>query len=101
MADAAAEYPVLFTTEGLPTDFVAQLRAAVGEFEDVIVARNASQVRRMVATQGIRDTLARARGVAKVLDALVAKQLGRRKELLAEWNQMKRIRRRPGRPKGR
>ena len=100
MAEAAAEHRALFVREGLASDFVARLRAAFGTLEDVIVDRRASQVRRAVATQRIRATLARGRGVVKILGALVEQQAWPGGALIAGWNHAKRLRQKPGPKRG-
>ena len=99
MAEASGDHRALFASEGLPADFTARLRAAMGALADVIVARDASRARRAAATAGIAEALTRASGVRRILDALVEQQAGDRPGLLGAWKQAKRVRRKPGRAK--
>jgi hypothetical protein len=52
------------------------------------------------ATQAVADQTTDARGVVKVLNALVVKQLKGRTDLLAAWQMAKQINDKPGVPRG-
>src|SRR5205814_1144015 len=93
MADAAEKYTELFVHEGLPTDFVAQLRAATDRLDQSIDVRGQSRGQRAGATEGLKAETKRARGLIRVLDSLVRPKLGTNDELLREWQVMSHIRR--------
>ena len=100
MGDAAERHPALLAREGLPADFVAQLRAALAALSSAMVGRSMAAVGRTGATVGIRVELSRARVLVNVLDALMQQQVRGRPELLEAWNDAKRVKAKRGRTKG-
>lgn len=86
MANAAEKYTDLFVQEGLPSDFVASLRAASDELDHSIDARGQSRGQRAGATVGLKAETKRARALIRVLDSLVRPKLGTDDELLREWH---------------
>jgi hypothetical protein len=100
MSKAAAEYEQLFLAEKLPSDFIPQLDAAANALQDALVERNGSRLERRRATTGLESQLFKAREVIRVLNGLVVKQIARNPDLLAEWKMAKRVRQKPGVPRG-
>lgn len=90
MAQVAEQHAAVFTQEGLPAEFVAQFRSAIGELAGTLITRDQSQNRR----KGSREALAKLvkRGVAAidVLDAIVKPRLESQPDLLATWDSVKR-----------
>jgi hypothetical protein len=93
MANAAEQHMELFMREGLEPDFVTELRAAVDRFEQSITAWGESRAQRAGATAGLKAETTRARGLIRVLDALVQKHLRTNDVLMREWQHAKHIRR--------
>jgi hypothetical protein len=85
MANAAEKFTDLFVQEGLPSDFVVQLRTAANELDQSIDARGQSRGVRAGATEGLKAESKRARGLIRVLDSLVRPKLGTNDELLRQW----------------
>ena len=85
MANAAEKYTDLFLQEGLPTDFVASLRAAADQLDQSIDARGHGRLQRAGATAGLASETKRARALIRLLDSLVRPKLGTNDELLREW----------------
>jgi hypothetical protein len=85
MANAAEKYTDLFVQEGLPSDFVAELRTAADQLDQSIDVRGLSRGQRAGATTGLRAETSRARKLILVLDSLVRPKLGTNDELLRQW----------------
>ena len=86
MANAAEKFTDLFVQGGLPTDFVAQLRAAADELDQSIDVRGQSRGMRAGATVGLKAETKSAKGLIQVLDSLVRPKLGAgNDELLRQW----------------
>lgn len=85
MANAAEKYMDLFVQEGLPSDFVAQLRTAADELDQSIDVRGQGRGQRAGATVGLQAETKRARGLIRVLDSAVRPKLGTNDELLRQW----------------
>ena len=93
MANAAEKYTELFVHEGLPTDFVAQLRGAADQLGQSMDVRGQNQGQRAGATEGLKSATRRARALIRVLDAQVRPKLGTNDELLRQWRLVSHIRR--------
>jgi hypothetical protein len=93
MANAATPLADTFISAGLPTDFIAQLRAATTAMVASVAERNQNRGKRGGATTGLKQKLGRARRIVHVLDALKDDQV-----LLSSWNIVKRVRRNTNRP---
>ena len=93
MANAAEQYLDLFVDEGLPPEFVAELRRAVDRLDESIDLRGQSRGQRAGATAGLKAETKRARALIRVLDSLVRPKLGTNDELLREWQVACHIRR--------
>jgi hypothetical protein len=85
MANAAEKYTDLFLKEGLPTDFVAQLRTATTQLDQSIDVRGKSRGQQVGATSGLKAQASQARALISVIDAIVRPQLGTNDQLLREW----------------
>ena len=85
MANAAEKYTDLFIQEGLPSDFVAQLRAGADVLDKSIDARGQAGRQRSGATEGLKAETKRARAAIRVLDSQVRPKLGTNDQLLREW----------------
>jgi len=98
MANAAAPFADTFISAGLPTDFIAQLRAATTAMVAAVAERNQNRGKRGGATTGLKQKLGRARRIVHVLDAFVQTALKDDQVLLSSWNIVKRVRRNTNRP---
>lgn len=85
MANAAEKYTDLFVQEGLPPDFVAQLRAATDRLDQSIGTRGQSRGLQAGATKGLKEQAKQARGLFRVLDSQVRPKLGTNDDLLRQW----------------
>src|SRR5258708_1936818 len=99
MAQAAALYTQVFLDHKLPQDFIAQLQVASDAVQKAIATRNAATQTLKASTQSVVDGVTNARNAVKVLSPLVVKQLKGRTDLLAAWQQAKRIQTKPGVPR--
>jgi len=93
MANAATPFADTFVSAGLPTDFIAQLRAATNAMVASVAERNQNRGKRGGATTGLRQKLGRARRIVHVLDAFIQTALKDDQVLLSSWNIVKRVRR--------
>ena len=98
MANAAAPFADTFISAGLPTDFIAQLRAATTALVAAVAERNQNRGKRGGATTGLKQKLGRARRIVHVLDAFIQTALKDDQVLLSSWNIVKRVRRNTNRP---
>lgn len=90
MAGVGREHHDVFTSGGLPADFVERLTARITELMASFGHRNESGGRRVLATARTVSQATRARRLVKVLDALVKQQLPDNDPLLAGWQTAKR-----------
>ena len=93
MAEAARPFSEVFTSSGLPDDFIAQCVAAADAMVAAIGARKGNRVARGEATAGLKANLSQGRKTVHALDALVKKALQGDRPLLAAWNIAKRVER--------
>ena len=98
MAKAATLHKETLIERGLPADFLDQFEGELTPLEASMTDREQSRGRRIGATQGLRFQEQEGRSVLKVLDALVRRALRGNEALLATWQGVRMIRRRPGRP---
>ena len=98
MAQAAAIHKETLTERGLPADFLDHFQGELTTLESSMTEQEQSRGRRIGATQGLRFQEQEGRSVLKVLDALVHRALRGNEALLATWQGVRAIRRRPGRP---
>jgi len=85
MASAAAPFAATFIHAGLSTDFIKRLTDAAATVDDCMAQQGSLASQRSGATAGVAATLAHARKLVKVLDALIVVQLDGQEALLAEW----------------
>ena len=91
MANAATPFATVFVDAGVPADFPAQLKAAADALIGAREERSMSRVSRVTATKGLHTKLSAGRKVVHVLDVMVRRALKFEPELLAGWNQVKRV----------
>jgi hypothetical protein len=99
MAQAAAPFADTFISAGLPSDFIARLKAATNELRTAVNARLQHRGRQVGATTGLKEKLSSARKLVHVLDVFVETALEGDEPLLAGWNMVKRVRRIASKPK--
>jgi hypothetical protein len=92
MADAAGSYAAVFTQNGLPEDFIAQLCKAADAVTESVAGRQATQAITSGAVSGMRAQETRVRGLLKLINALVVPKLGMNAGLLARWKVVSRVR---------
>ena len=85
MADAASKYSDTFTKNGLPEDFVAQLRTAADAVTSAITGRQTHVATTAGATSGLAQQESRVRSLLKLINALVVPKLGTDAVLLSQW----------------
>ena len=90
-ADAAAKHEKDLLDHGMPVDFVAQLRAAVGQLEVSVDARGKQVGLLKQATQGMKDSTKAIRDALHIMDGQITRQLKKNQPLLANWVATKRI----------
>lgn len=100
VAVAAEENYTVFRDEGLPNEYLDQLRAAVTALENALMQRDGHRASRKRGVTGIDGSLRDSREIIRILDGLVTRQLSHRPDLMAEWKQAIRIKQKPGLPRG-
>jgi len=91
MAQVAGEHADVFISAGLPTDFVAQLKAAADALLQAKDARKRTKGKTSGATTSLKDKLREARQSIHILDGLVRKELVGQTGMLKDWNDTKRL----------
>jgi len=91
MAESAQKSEAAFVEHGLSLDFVAELKAAAQELNASLGARDATQRRRTTATAAVKDQLKRGRRAVRLLNAILSPRLAGDPELLAAWNNVRKI----------
>jgi hypothetical protein len=97
MAKAASPHADVFTSAGLPGDFVAQLTGAADAMLASVDERSRNHGKRTGATKGLKSKLTAGRKIVHVLDAFVQSALKDDPARLADWNAVKRVKA-PNRP---
>lgn len=100
IADAAAPHEALLVENGLPADFLAQLRAAIAELRDGMDDRGNSVRRRAGATAAIDEALDRGRRAIQLIGTMVERAAKTDPQLMAEWRSASRVTPKVGRPSG-
>lgn len=91
VADAAAKHEQDFIDRGMPADFIAQLRAAVGAL-NASIERHGKQIGlSRQAGKGIKDSTKAVRDLLHVIDGNMRRVLKGNQPLLANWIATKRI----------
>jgi len=83
-ADAAA-FTALFTSVGLPADFITHLNADIAQLETAISDKGTAQAAEGGATGGIADAAHRAAIALHILDTVVKNTYKNNPQRLAEW----------------
>jgi hypothetical protein len=91
MANGAEPLAAVFVGEGLPSDFVTQLKAAADALLSARDDLGNSTGRRTGATAGLKSGLTAARKVVGVLDAMVRTALKGQPGLIADWKSISRV----------
>jgi hypothetical protein len=91
IAGVGMKYSDMFIQNGLPSNFVDRLLAAIAALEASYGDRNEFTGRRVTATAGTIDAAKRGRKLIKVLGALVKVQLAADDPLAAAWTSAKRF----------
>jgi hypothetical protein len=92
LADAAAKNEKLFIDNGLPADFIAQIRAGVTEISASVVARDAAHTQQVTATAGMKVADKSARATIDTMNRALKKVLKANPALLAGWMAAKLVR---------
>jgi hypothetical protein len=90
MAQAATKQAATFVAQGLPEDFIEQLRTATSALAGALGDRVESHRRGIVARQSIDQQVQRGTKSVQMLDALVTPLLEGDADLLAAWKTVKR-----------
>jgi hypothetical protein len=91
MGDAVAPFTQTFLDAGLPTDFVAQLKAAAEQLAKAVSNKGNLRSGRRGATDGITKEVRKARKAVRVIDAMVKAQLQANEPLVTEWRDAVRV----------
>jgi hypothetical protein len=91
MAQAAEPHVAAFVQQGLPQDFVQQLRAATAAVSAAVGSRVQAWQRRSRAGETVTALLSRGRASVDMLDAIVSSRLESKPDLLAAWKSAKRL----------
>ncbi len=92
LADAAAKYEKTFVDNGLPADFIAQLRAGIAEVTASEAARVRQLSRRAAATTGLKTSDKAIRATVDSMNRALKPALKKNPALLSDWMASKRIR---------
>ncbi len=95
IANAAAPYTATFVAAGLRPDFLDGLRALTQQIEASLGGRTDHTAKRRGSTIGLESGTADGRRALHLLDAAIH-QTVTDEQLLAEWNAVKRIPKKPG-----
>jgi hypothetical protein len=91
MAQAAEQHADVFVQqEGLPQDFVQQMRAAIDALAGGLTVRVEGQRRKTTSRETSSELVKRGVAAVEVLDAIVKPRLEGTPELLAAWKSAKR-----------
>jgi hypothetical protein len=91
MAHKAEIYKDVLLENGLPADFIEQLKQAADALKASIDARGLARASMVAATRGVKSELALGRRLVSILDAVVTGLIRSNPAKLAEWEQLKRV----------
>ena len=91
LADSATKYEKQLLAHGMPTDFLARLRAAIAQLATSKAAQGQNLAQRQTATKGIKDTNKIGHDVLFQLNANIEPALKHNTPLLAGWKAAKKI----------
>src|SRR5439155_15355183 len=100
MSEAAKKHEHVLIDTGLPEDFIAQLDATAVAMRESLDGRAQNRGRRAGATAGLSDQEKRAVGAITILDSQIRPLVVSDPKLEAQWENAKRIDRKPGRVSG-
>jgi len=92
MAEAAETQQAVFVEHGLAPDFAAKLREAASTLDQSLGARDTTRRRRVTATAAVKDVLKRGQRAVRLLNAILAPKLASNPDLLAAWNNVRKLR---------
>ena len=98
LADAAEQYQQVFVSNGMPSDFIAQLRAAIVQLTTSIDTRDRHLGRRSGATAALAAADRNFKQLLAQIDSVLLPVLRGNPSLLAEWTAVKHIPRVPVTP---
>jgi hypothetical protein len=96
MAEAAKVHEAVFTSVGLPDDFIAQMLTAAQAITASASARGQHVNRRIGGTAGLAAEETRGRATLRLIDAIVRPRIGTNDSLLAKWVSVKKVPKKPG-----
>jgi len=91
MAQKAEIYKDVLVENGLPADFIDQLKQAAATLKASIDGRGLARASRVAATRGVKSEVALGRRLVSILDAVVRGLIRSNPAKLAEWEQLKRV----------
>jgi hypothetical protein len=91
LARKTETYKEVLVENGLPSDFIEQLEAAVLALKGSLDARGLARAARSSATQGVGNELALGRRVVMIMDATLTRVLRLQPAKFAEWEHVKRV----------
>jgi hypothetical protein len=91
LADAAEKYQDVLVANGLPSDFVAQMRALIGQLTTTTATRDRHVGRRVGATAALTAADRAFRELIAQLDSLLVPVLKNNPAVLADWKASSRI----------
>ena len=91
LARKAETYKEVLVENGLPSDFIEQLEAAVLTLKGSLDARGLARAARSSATRGVGSEIALGRRVVMIMDATLTRVLRSQPTKLAEWEHVKRV----------
>ena len=90
MAQVSEQHAEVFVQqEGLPAEFVQQLRSAIDALATALTVRVESLRRKSTSGEAVTKLVKRGVAVVEVLDAIVAPKLAGQSDLLATWKLVK------------
>jgi hypothetical protein len=91
LADAAQKYEPVLVANGLPSDFVAQMRALIGQLTTTTATRDRHVGRRVGSTAALTAADRAFRELLAQLDSLLVPLLAKNPAVLADWKASSRI----------
>ena len=85
LAGVAEVYKDVFVSQGMPANFIDQLRDALDQIRTSIAAREHHKGRQKVATAELKAGTKSVRGIVGIIDALLVPTLRRDAKLFAGW----------------
>ena len=91
MAEAASKQENALVEHGLSKEFVAELRSATDALAKALGNRDGTMRRRVTATAAVKDQIKRGRRAVRLLNAILSPKLAADPELLAAWDNVRRV----------